>query len=64
MADVEIEIEEQESEQLYFPEPSERQLTARAVIVGCLVGSIVSCTNIYIGLKIGWAFGASIISAV
>jgi uncharacterized oligopeptide transporter (OPT) family protein len=29
-----------------------------------VVGSVVSCTNIYIGLKIGWTFGASIISAV
>ena len=40
------------------------QLTYRAVITGCLVGSIIACTNIYIGLKIGWTFGASIISAV
>ncbi|MEM7731122.1 MAG: OPT family oligopeptide transporter, partial [Pseudomonadota bacterium] len=38
--------------------------TVRAVLVGCLVGSVVSCTNIYIGLKIGWTFGASIVSAV
>jgi uncharacterized oligopeptide transporter (OPT) family protein len=48
----------------YRPSPGEAQLTVRAVIVGCLVGSVVSCTNIYIGLKIGWTFGASIISAV
>ena len=51
-------------QRLYTPAPGEAQLTARAVIVGCLVGSVVSCTNIYIGLKIGWSFGASIISAV
>jgi putative OPT family oligopeptide transporter len=55
---------EQESEQKYQPAEGEKQLTARAIIVGCLVGSIVSCTNIYIGLKIGWTFGASIVSAV
>ena len=48
----------------YNPTPGEAQLTGRAVLVGCLVGSVVSCTNIYIGLKIGWTFGASIISAV
>lgn len=54
----------QVDERLYTPAPSEAQLTLRAVIVGCLVGSVVSCTNIYIGLKIGWSFGASIISAV
>ena len=51
-------------ERLYTPADNETQLSVRAVIVGCLVGSIISCTNIYIGLKIGWSFGASIISAV
>ncbi len=51
-------------EPLYTPAPNEAQLTARAVVVGCLVGSVISCTNIYVGLKIGWSFGASIISAV
>ncbi|MCA9218114.1 MAG: OPT/YSL family transporter, partial [Planctomycetales bacterium] len=51
-------------QRMYTPAPNEAQLTARAIIAGCLVGSIVSCTNIYIGLKIGWTFGASIISAV
>ena len=49
---------------IYVPEPGEAQLTARAVIAGSLLGSVVSCTNIYIGLKIGWTFGASIVSAV
>jgi uncharacterized oligopeptide transporter (OPT) family protein len=48
----------------YTPQPGEAQLTWRAVIVGSLTGSIVACTNIYVGLKIGWAFGASILSAV
>ena len=48
----------------YTPRPGERQLTGRAVVVGCLVGGVVGCTNIYIGLKIGWSFGASIVSAV
>jgi uncharacterized oligopeptide transporter (OPT) family protein len=55
---------EPESEIKYTPEPGEAQLTWRAVIVGSLMGSIVACTNIYVGLKIGWSFGASIISAV
>jgi uncharacterized oligopeptide transporter (OPT) family protein len=53
-----------DNEILYTPDPNEAQLTWRAVIVGSLTGSIVACTNIYVGLKIGWAFGASIISAV
>jgi uncharacterized oligopeptide transporter (OPT) family protein len=34
------------------------------VLVGCAIGSVVSCTNIYMSLKIGLSFGASIISAV
>lgn len=54
----------EESDVKYTPQPGERQLTIRALIAGCLVGSVVSCTNIYIGLKIGWTFGASIIAAV
>jgi len=52
------------TDQRYFPPADEAQLTLRAVAAGCVVGSVVSCTNIYIGLKIGWTFGASIISAV
>lgn len=54
----------EDSDVKYTPLPGELQLTWRAVIVGSLMGSIVACTNIYVGLKIGWAFGASIISAV
>lgn len=52
------------ADQKYFPPPGEAQLTARAVISGCVTGSVVACTNVYIGLKIGWSFGASIIAAV
>lgn len=40
------------------------EFSARAVIVGCLIGGVVCCMNIYIGLKIGWSFGASIIAAI
>jgi uncharacterized oligopeptide transporter (OPT) family protein len=54
----------EQDERLYTPLPGEAQLTTRAIIAGCLIGSVVSCTNIYIGLKIGWSFGASIITAV
>ena len=48
----------------YTPQPGEAQLTWRAVVVGSLTGSIIACTNVYIGLKIGWSFGASILAAV
>ena len=47
------------ADQMYFPTPDEQQLTLRALVAGCIVGGVVACTNIYIGLKIGWTFGAS-----
>ena len=53
-----------DSDRIYSPSPDEKQLTPRSIVIGSLVGSIVACTNIYIGLKIGWTFGASIVSAV
>lgn len=51
-------------EQIYRPTPDERQLTKRSVIAGCLLGGVVSCMNIYMGLKIGWSFGGSLIAAI
>ena len=53
-----------DSDRIYSPSTDEKQLTPRSIVIGSLVGSIVACTNIYIGLKIGWTFGASIVSAV
>jgi uncharacterized oligopeptide transporter (OPT) family protein len=52
------------SDPQYTPAPGELQLTARALFAGSIAGTIVACTNIYMGLKIGWSFGASIIAAV
>lgn len=40
------------------------EYTFRAILVGCLIGGIVCCMNIYIGLRIGWSFGSSIISSI
>lgn len=42
----------------------EPQLTARAAITGMTLGGILSASNLYIGLKIGWNFGMSITSSV
>ncbi|MBE7483268.1 MAG: OPT/YSL family transporter [Polyangiaceae bacterium] len=36
------------------------QLTLRAVLTGCLLGGVLSLSNIYAGLKIGWGFNMSI----
>lgn len=51
-------------ERLYTPAPGESQLTVRAVVVGCLIGGIVSGMNIYFGLKTGWSLGGSLIAAI
>jgi OPT family oligopeptide transporter len=40
------------------------QFTWRAVIIGSLLGCVVAASNMYIGLKSGWTFGASIFGAI
>jgi OPT family oligopeptide transporter len=40
------------------------ELTLRAVLSGLFVGSLIGASNVCIGLKIGWTFGASITAAV
>ena len=46
MAEVdEVASADWQEERLYKPFPGEAQLTARAVLAGCLIGSVVSCTN-------------------
>ena len=42
----------------------QRQLTVRAVITGCIIGGLMSISNLYVGLKIGWGLGVAITSAV
>ncbi len=40
------------------------QLTKRAVIMGMLLGMIMACSNVYVGLKIGWSLGVAITSCI
>lgn len=40
------------------------QLTWRAVIMGSVLGGVLSLTNLYIGLKAGWAFGVAITACI
>ena len=40
------------------------QLTWRAVLMGSLLGSVLSLTNLYIGLKSGWGFGVAITACI
>lgn len=42
----------------------ERQFTLRAVVSGCVIGSVLSAANLYTGLVIGYTFGASITAAI
>lgn len=40
----------------------ERELSLRAVITGTLIGILLTPSNVYAGLKIGWSFNMSIIA--
>jgi uncharacterized oligopeptide transporter (OPT) family protein len=40
------------------------QLTVRAVLIGSLLGGLMSLSNLYIGLKTGWALGISITACI
>lgn len=51
-------------DKLYSPQKDELQFTVRAVLVGCMIGGVVSAMNIYFGLRTGWGFGGSIIAAI
>ncbi|KAG0259008.1 hypothetical protein BG011_002871 [Mortierella polycephala] len=42
----------------------ENQFTWRAAIIGSLLGCVVAASNLYVGLKIGWTFGASLWGAI
>ncbi|PKS11079.1 hypothetical protein jhhlp_002840 [Lomentospora prolificans] len=42
----------------------ENPLTVRAVTVGILLGSLVNASNVYLGLKTGFTFGASLFGAI
>ena len=40
------------------------QLTARATIMGFFLGALMALSNLYIGLKTGWALGVVITSCI
>ena len=40
------------------------QLTVRAVVMGMLLGGVMSTSNIYVGLKAGWGLGVAITSTI
>lgn len=46
------------------PTRARRELTIRAIVTGIILGALLTPSNIYTGLKIGWSFNMSIISAL
>ena len=42
--------------------PAQRELSMRAVLTGVVLGAALTPSNVYAGLKIGWAFNMSIIA--
>ena len=41
-----------------------KQLTVRALVMGMLLGMIMACSNVYVGLKAGWSMGVAITSCI
>jgi len=59
------EIERQWLEKVYRGRgDSMRQLTLRALIMGSVLGGVLSLTNLYIGLKSGWGFGVVVTASI
>lgn len=58
-------IERQWYEQVYCGRGDRMlQLTWRAVLMGSVLGGVLSLTNLYIGLKAGWGFGVAITACI
>ncbi|MFT7520089.1 MAG: OPT family oligopeptide transporter [Kiritimatiellia bacterium] len=51
-------------DQIYTPLPGELHFSWRAVITGCIIGSVVAAMNLYLGLRTGWSLGGSLIAAI
>src|SRR5580704_4717523 len=59
------EIERQWFEQVYRGRGDRMpQLTWRAILMGSVLGGVLSLTNLYIGLKAGWSFGVAITACI
>lgn len=64
LADVPEEIRDQVWLDTYYQGDSVRQLTVRAVVMGSILGMMMSLSNLYIGLKTGWGLGVAITSCI
>jgi len=43
-----------------LPDEPHHIITIRAVFVGLCCGALVNASNVYLGLKTGWTFGANL----
>jgi OPT family oligopeptide transporter len=41
-----------------------KQLTLRAILMGMMIGGVMSVSNLYVGLKTGWGFGVTITAGI
>lgn len=58
-------IEQQWFEQVYRGRGDRmKQLTVRAVLMGALIGAVMSLSNLYIGLKAGWTVSVAITACI
>ncbi len=59
------EVEQQWYDQVYVGSGDRmKQLTWRAVLAGMTIGSILSLTNLYASLKMGWSFGVALTAGI
>ncbi|KXJ88931.1 OPT oligopeptide transporter protein-domain-containing protein [Microdochium bolleyi] len=70
-SDLKVEVTAVQEPDLYRPlkmseeiAHEESILTVRAVVVGILLGALVNASNLYLGLKTGFTFGASMFGAI
>lgn len=47
-----------------LPEERHYIVTIRAMVIGVICGALVNASNVYLGLKTGWTFGASLFGAI
>ena len=64
LAEVPEEIRDQVWLDTYYQGDTVKQLTVRAVVMGSILGMMMSLSNLYIGLKTGWGLGVAITSCI
>ena len=48
----------------YYQGDHQKQLTWRALLMGSLLGAVMSLSNLYVGLKTGWGLGVAITACI